>query len=300
MRAMPGKRVLLAAVAVLVVIGGGAAIAADRRKAQEPPPEPVRIRAALTQGRVDEVRRTVQVAMNNDGPAPITVEQVELLAPSFKGAGPVRVDAPLPVGGLRVDVPIPYGTGICTGDDLTPSSAASQVAFRVRTEDGRVRTVKVALAEHDQMLDQLLSLDCRQDYLDRRATFTFGPWRTLPKGKLGGTVVVKRADFAGTITLQEFAGSILLAVLPQPRGEQTPKPYGVLKPGVNELDIPVVVDGERCTPHVLAEIKKPYVFPAFVSLDGGEPLYTELKITDAERAAFKPVIDACAARAETS
>jgi hypothetical protein len=56
-----------------------------------------------------------------------------------------------------------------------------------------------------------------------------------------------------------------------------------------------VVDGERCTPHALAEIKKPYVFPAWLSLDGGPPLYTELKITDAERDAFKPVIDACAA-----
>jgi hypothetical protein len=107
--------------------------------------------------------------------------------------------------------------------------------------------------------------------------------------------VVRRTGFKGTVTLQEFTGSILLEVLPTPLREATPKPYAVLAPGRSEVSIPIVVDGERCTPHALAEIKKPYVFPAWVSLDGGPLLYTELKITDAERAAFKPVVDACAA-----
>src|SRR5690348_17732158 len=88
---------------------------------------PVKLRIELTQGRVDEVRHTVQISMHNEGPAKVTVERVELQAPSFKGVGPVAVDAPLPVGGLRVDVPVSYGTGICQGDELKPRSAASHV-----------------------------------------------------------------------------------------------------------------------------------------------------------------------------
>jgi hypothetical protein len=285
------KRVLLVVVALLAAAPTGCSAAPH-----EPPEQPVKMRVALTQGRVDEVRRTVQVAMNNDGPSRITVVRVEVLAPSFKGVGPVPVDAPLPVGGLRVDVPVPYGTGICDGVEIKPRSAASQVALGVRTEDGRIHDLRLPLPDPDPMLDKLLAIDCRQAYLDRQVTLTFGPWSRLPGGRVAGAVLVKRAGFHGTVTLQEFAGSILLQVRPTPLRERTPKPYGVLKPGVNELRIPIVVDGDRCTPHVLAEIKKPYVFPAFVVLDGGEPLYTELKVTDAERAAFAPVIEACAAR----
>jgi hypothetical protein len=289
------KRVLLVAAAVLIVVGG-AVVAGNTLVARQPAEQQVKMRVELNQGRVDEVRHTVQISLTNDGPAKITVERVELQAPSFKGVGPVQVDAPLPVGGLRVDVPVSYGTGVCGGDELKPRSAASHVAVKVRTEDGRIHDVRLPLADPDPMLDKLLAIDCQQDFLDRQATFTFGPWTRLPDGRIAGTVVIKRIGFKGTVTLREFAGSILLEVLPTPLGERTPKPYGVLKPGADELRIPIIVDGDRCTPHVLAEIKKPYVFPAFVSLDGGEPLYTELRITDAERAAFKPVIDACAAR----
>ncbi|WP_433048633.1 hypothetical protein [Dactylosporangium sp. CS-033363] len=254
-----------------------------------------KLRVELTQGRVDEVRHTVQISMHNDGPAKLVVQQVELKAPSFKGTEPVKADAWLPPGGLQVDVPVSYGTGICQGDDLKPHAAGSKVSLRILTEDNKTHNVDVPLADPNPMLDKLLGIDCQQAYLDRQATLTFGPWTHLPSGWVDGTVIVKRTGFKGTIELREFVGSILLEVLPTPLREQTPKPYGVLPPGTDELKIPIVVDGERCTPHALAEIKKPYVFPAWVSLDGGEPLYTELKITDAEIAAFKPVIDACAA-----
>ncbi|MFD0517163.1 hypothetical protein [Paractinoplanes durhamensis] len=291
------RRILLAAGAA-VILAGGVLLVVNRDTATEQPvkEQPVTMRVALTQSRVDEVRRTVAIAMNNDGPAPITVEQAELQAPSFTGVGPIRVDAPLPAGGLRVDVPVAFGTGICAGDELAPRSAASHVAMRVRTADGRVHDVRLALPEHDPILDKLLGLDCRQDYLDRQATFSFGPWTQRPGGRVAGSVVIKRVGFTGTITLREFAGSILLQVLPAPLGARTPKPYAVLRPGTDELTIPIVVDADRCTPHVLAEIKKPYVFPTYVSLDGGEVLYTELRISDADRAAFKPVVDACAKR----
>jgi hypothetical protein len=223
------------------------------------------------------------------------VSRVELDAPSFIGAETVTPNAWLPPGGLQVDVPLLYGRGVCAGDQLKPPAQASFVKLTVQTEDGRVQPVRLPLQYPNPMLDKLLGIDCQQAYLDRQATFTFGPWTHLPSGWVTGTVVVHRTGFKGTITLQEFVGSILLEVLPTPGREATPKPYAVLKPGQDEISIPIIVDGERCTPHSLGEIKKPYVFPAWASLDGGPLLYTELKITDREIAAFKPVIDACAA-----
>jgi hypothetical protein len=261
----------------------------------QPAPPQFKIRVELTQGRVDEVRHTVQISMHNDGPDKLVVEQVELQSPSFAGTEKVKADAWLPPGGLQVDIPVSYGKGVCAGDDLKPHAAPSFVALRVHTENGPATDVRLPVDSSAAMLDKLLGIDCQQAFLDRQATFTFGPWTHLPSGWVDGTVIVRRTGFQGTITLREFVGSILLEVLPTPLREATPKPYAVLNPGTNELSIPIVVDGERCTPHALAEIKKPYVFPAWVSLDGGDPLYTELKITDAEVAAFKPVIDACAA-----
>ncbi|WP_432828376.1 hypothetical protein [Dactylosporangium sp. CA-092794] len=294
----------LLGVALLVLISlGGAAVAGlgPDRAASPAAPAPaaddaIKMRVELTQGRVDEVRHTVQISMHNDGPAKLVVESLELQAPSFSGGqGRVRADAWLPPGGLQVDVPVSYGTGVCAGDAVNPRAKASFVAMSVRTDDGKVHDVRLPVADPNPMLDKLLAIDCLQAYLDHRATFTFGPWTHLPSGWVSGTVVIKRTGFAGTVTLQEFAGSIILEVVPTPLRLATPKPYAVLRPGQNELSIPIVVDGDRCTPHALAEIKKPYVFPTFVSFDGGPPLYTELKITDAEIAAFKPVIDACAA-----
>src|SRR5437870_3901317 len=123
------KRMLLVALAVLVALGGAALSgagprAADRRASgASPSPTPagtVKVRVEVTQGRVDEVRHTVQISMFNDGPQRLVVEQVELQAPSFTGAGPVKADAWLPPGGLQVDVPVSYGTGICSGDELKP------------------------------------------------------------------------------------------------------------------------------------------------------------------------------------
>ena len=43
-----------------------------------------------------------------------------------------------------------------------------------------------------------------------------------------------------------------------PDREKTPKPYAVLNPGQGEVSIPIVVDGERCTPHALADPPDPF------------------------------------------
>ncbi|MFD0585914.1 hypothetical protein [Dactylosporangium darangshiense] len=298
------RRMLLVALLVLVSLGGAALsgrghsprdAGAGADTGALPPGDAIKMRVEVTQGRVDEVRHSVQVSLHNDGPSKLVVSRVELQAPSFTGTETVTPNAWLPPGGLQVDVPLLYGTGVCTGDQVKPQAQASFVNLTVQTEDGRVQQVRLPLQYPNPMLDKLLGIDCLQAYLDQQATFTFGPWTHLPSGWVTGTVVVHRTGFKGTVTLQEFVGSILLEVLPTPGREATPKPYAVLKPGQDEVSIPIIVDGERCTPHSLGEIKKPYVFPAWVSLDGGPLLYTELKITDKEIAAFKPVIDACAA-----
>src|SRR3954447_14554896 len=152
------RRMLVVALLVLVSLGGAALSGHAPREAATPAADPIRVRVELTQGRVDEVRHTVQVSMHNDGPARLVVQQIELRAPSFKGAGPVKADAWLPTGGLQVDVPVSYGTGICTGDDLHPRAAPATVALRVQTGDGKVSDVQVPLAAPNPMLDKVLAI----------------------------------------------------------------------------------------------------------------------------------------------
>src|SRR4051812_43719749 len=131
------RRMLLVLVLLLGACGSGGG---------KPAAPQFKIRVELTQGRVDEVRHTVQISMHNDGPDKLVVERVELRSPSFSGAEPVTADAWLPVGGLQVDVPVSYGKGVCAGDDLQPHAAPSFVALRVHTDNGPATDVRLPVA----------------------------------------------------------------------------------------------------------------------------------------------------------
>ena len=72
------RRVLLVAVALVVVLGGTAVVIGKVRADRKTPEQPVTLRVKLTQDRFDEVRRTVDVAMNNGGPSEVTVQRIEL------------------------------------------------------------------------------------------------------------------------------------------------------------------------------------------------------------------------------
>jgi hypothetical protein len=259
------------AVAVRLASGGSAAADAASLK----------LRVTAEQWRQHEVARQVAIALYNDGPVPVRVSRLELVAPSFDGLAAVAVDALLPPGGLRVDVPISYGIGRCDGVNTTPSAEPSTVLVEATPAGGRARTLTLRLAQPNPMLDKLLRNDCEQARLRRAvATVHFGGWRADAAG-LRGTVVVERGAEDTPVTLQDLTGSIMYSLDPDPAGR--PRPLGTLAAGQRRLVVPVTARPGRCDQHALAEIKKPFVFPAWITLGDGERRYTEIAVSDPDR-----------------
>ncbi len=276
-----------AVAAAAVAVGAVAAL----RERSEPAGAGLALRVSVEQYRTDEVARTVEVAFHNDGPLPVRVSRVDLELPSFEGTGPVTVDALLPPNGLRVDVPVPFGTGRCDGVHTSPRAAASTVVADVAPEGGQARSLRLALADPNPMLDKLLHLDCEAARLHRAASIHFGDWTAYPGG-LHGNLVVDRGEEDTAVRVDDLTGSIMYTI-----DAPGPRPLGTLAPGQRRLAIPVTATPGRCDQHALAEIKKPFVFPAWVTLsqrgsgDGEmEQLYTEIVVSDADRNALDTML----------
>jgi hypothetical protein len=91
-------------------------------------------------------------------------------------------------------------------------------------------------------------------------------------------VVVERGAEDIAVTIQDLTGSVMYAIT-----TAGPRPLGTLAPGQRRLAIPVTATPGRCDPHAVAEIKKPFVFPAWAKLGDGEKLYTEIVVSDADK-----------------
>ena len=63
-----------------------------------------------------------------------------------------------------------------------------------------------------------------------------------------------------------------------------------LTPGQSVLTVPIEIAPATCASHVIAETKKPFTFPLWLSLDGAEPLYSEIPTSDAQRAPLYGVL----------
>lgn len=264
-----------AAAVVLALLTGYAvrlAVAGDGRAAPPPPPK---LRVTAEQWRTDEVARNVAVALHNDDAVPIRVSRVELVLPSFTGAGALATEALLPVGGLRVDVPVPYGTGTaCAGDQ--PVSAPSQVIVDAAPEGGPTSRVTLDFPYPDALLDRLLRLDCLAARAARSVSLTFGPWTPTAAGALRGALVVTRAPGAdpAAVTIADLGGNVLYDL--QPGG------LGDLPAGAPRATFPLLADVVDCDPHAVAEVKKPDEFPVRLIL-GGDDVPTRVTVGEGDK-----------------
>ncbi|GIJ03191.1 hypothetical protein Sya03_25430 [Spirilliplanes yamanashiensis] len=241
----------------------------------EPAPPAPKLHATAEQWRTDEVARNLAVALHNDDTVPLRVTRVQLVLPSFTGAGVVDKEALLPVGGLRVDVPVPYGTGTaCAGE--SPAAAPSQAIVDVAREGGPTRRVTLDLPHPSERLDRLLRQDCLAARAARSVALTFGPWTSTPDGALRGSLVVTRASGAGPdpVTVAELGGNVLYTLRPDRLGD--------LAAGAPTVAFGLRADALDCDPHAVAEVKKPYEFPVRLVL-GGEDVPTQVTVTENDK-----------------
>ncbi|GAB7047116.1 hypothetical protein [Catenuloplanes indicus] len=252
----------------VVVLGAAAACAAAPSDVPEVP-----LSAELVQHRTDQVARTVKIQLSNRGDAPVQVVRAELRSPSFTGAGPIDTDTLVLTGDVRTDIRIGYGRGVCTGPARTLTAEPATAVLGVRNGDG-VREVALPLPHPSELLTSLLRADCEQAEVARVATATLTGLAERPDGALDATVRLTRTGGTEPVRMTEIRGSVLYTLTAAP-GTHT------LAAGAATLDVPLTIDANRCDPHALGEVKKPYEFPVWLAVGDAPAVYTLIEVPPA-------------------
>jgi hypothetical protein len=263
----------------------------EQQASEEPTVEDVRLAATLKQYRADQARRVVQVGVANEGTEPVRIEQLRLDARGFAPIDPTPKDTELEPG-RRVDLPITFGEARC-GDGPPYSAGAATVPMRVAVGDGPAQDVRLELEAPNELLDRLLSAECEQRALAEAMSIEFGPsWEldtTEGQERLRGSVVLRRLSSTEPLAVSQIAGSVILGIQPVP---PRPAPLLALDPAATSAELPVEIVASRCDPHALSDSKRTFVFPTWVTVDGGPEQYTTIALSDDGRQRMDELITA--------
>jgi hypothetical protein len=234
------------------------------------------IEAEAVRLRTDEaVGGQVQVRITATGKEPFTVTSVALDSPGF-APEPARDASAEFEPGRTIDLPVRYGSPRC---DTAAEPAAARLTL-VRP-DGTTEVVRAPLAA--EIMTRIHEEECA----------------ALALLEVVGVEVVAAADTAGSVTaelrLARRAGSEPVTV------ERIARSVLV---DVAAPDLPVAMDGDEdrlstpveftpatCEAHVLAETKKPYVFPVEVRVGNGEGVVVDLPVDADLRARLAALVD---------
>ncbi|MDR7277923.1 hypothetical protein [Catenuloplanes atrovinosus] len=276
-------RAVLIGVASLVAIASASVVVAAVVTRRPPVP----LGADLVQYRTDQALRTVKIQLSNRGDAPVQVVRAELWSRSFAGTGPIDTDTLVRTGDVRTDIRVGYGHGVCTGPAATLTAEPATAVLGVRDGDG-TREVALPLPYPSELLTSLLRADCEQAEVARVATATLAGLRARPDGALDAVVRLTRTGGTAPVTMTEVRGSVLYTLTPASSARTLAATQGA-------VDLPVTIDSNRCDPHAVGEVKKPYEFPAWLAVGDAPPVYTLIDVPAGARATlFGFVRERCA------
>ena len=234
------------------------------------------IEAEAVRLRTDEaVGGRIQVRITATGDEPFEVTAVALDSPGF---------APLPATPLRaefapgrvIDLPTPYGEPRC---DAAPEPAAARLTLT--RPDGRVEDLRVPLSA--EVLGRIHRRECAVRAVGEVVDIAVAGLREQGDA-VTGELVLTRVGAGERVTAERLSRSVLLDVA----AEGLPIE---LDPGERTASVPVRFTPATCDPHVLAETKKPYVFPVVVTVGQGEEVPVDLPLDAAARDLLAALVD---------
>jgi len=233
-----------------------------------------------------------QTRITNTGSDPFRVLAVSLDSPGFERlpfAGRPADYNP----GATIDLPTEYGPALCgEGVGVDPVFSALQVQWA----DGRLEDVRVPLEAPDDIIDRIHDEQCHALALAAAvgvALGGFSPAELDGRAALQADITLTRGENTEEIALTELRGSVVFDVSFAEGSEPAP----AMAADQRELVVPVVVrmTGRGCDAHVLGETKQPFLFPYFLSFDGGQPQYGILDVSPEQRDALWSYVEvACA------
>ncbi|SDR11720.1 hypothetical protein [Thermostaphylospora chromogena] len=255
--------------------------------AAAPSAPPHHLTARLEQARIDETRNVLSIAVTNPGPTTPHIHRLQLVAPPLETLAPTTVDTTIPLT-PRIDLRVPYGPARCDGRTIPRARPAHAVAW-IR-HNGTTTPVRLPLPHPDPLLQRIVTGQCGQAIVSAAADVAFASrWTSTTRDghpALHGHIRIRRKRPGPTVTLHDIRGSVILQLRPRVTGT----PVATLRPQDDRLRIPVRIIATRCDAHALAESKKTFVLPYWVSIDGGRPHYLEFTVSPALRTRLQSLI----------
>jgi hypothetical protein len=234
------------------------------------------IEAEAVRQRTDEaIGGQVQVRITATGDEPFTVTSVALDSPGFEPVAPRGTSTEFAPGRV-IDLPVKYGEPRC---DVAAEPATARLT--VVRPGGRAEDVVAPLAAeimtriHDEECAVLALLEVVSVEVVGLAD---------EEEAVTGQIRVARRDGDDVVSVERVGRSVLIEV------EAPDLPTSLADDEV-ELSIPVVFTSASCEPHVLAETKKPYVFPFEVAVGDDERVVMDLPVDDDLRAHLVGLVD---------
>ncbi len=306
--AMAPRRVALFAV-VLVALGVGVAALAGGLQPDEgltpqtsspktavadAPPSDAGLVAEVEKPRYLATRPMLQVIRRNAGTSPAQVERLQLVTPGFAPRTPTVRDATLPPG-RRVDIPIAYGRARCDA-----SAAASPdeplIMVQVRGEESEVRELRVPLPQPNETLDRLQDIACRQRAVRQGLDLGFGgPWtagEAAGDATVRGSLVIRRRGSDEPVTVGAVGSNVNFTLR---AAAEPPAPLVRMDPATRSARVPVEITASRCDAHAMADSKKMFLFPVWVTLGDDPEQYLEISPEGRGRRMLEELIQACVA-----
>lgn len=219
----------------------------------------------------------VQVRLTNTGDVPFGVAAVALRSAAFADQ-PLRPQTATYRPGQTIDLPVPFGAVDCTAA-VAPVAAEVQLSH----DGGPAETVLVPLS--GDAMETVYAEECAvQRVLDHVSIAVTG--FTDDGDAVAGDVVLTRVPGSADVDVEVLA--LGRSVLLDPVTEH-PLPT-TLAAGEDELVLPLTVAPASCDPHVLAETKKPFVFPLRVQV-AGESAPVDLPLDEEQRAGLQALVD---------
>jgi hypothetical protein len=232
------------------------------------------IEAEIVRLRTDEaIGGQVQVRLTDTGDTPFTVTSVALRSPGFAPVPPTAITAEYAPGRV-IDLPVPFGDAVC---DAFPVPASAELT--VTRPDGSVEPLEVPAEA------EVLELVHAQECAVLAVTAVVGITVTDLEDDadaLTGSLTLTRREGAEPVTATRLGRSVLV--------EPTADLPLELDADTDADSVPVSFTPASCDPHVLAETKKPYVFPLAVTVGDDDEVAVNLPIDETLRARLTALV----------
>jgi len=209
----------------------------------------------------------------------------------YDGGPPVAKDSPIPAG-LGVNLPWEYGEVGCP-DDGAPTPGKAVVGLRLHVGDQEPVNLQLRATDPDDLVHRIAERACTVRRIGQEIDLRLGDdWRL---DRVGGEKVLHgilearlRVDEPRDIT--QLAGAIMYGFRPDDTDGPVPDPLASLEHEGDTAEIRVLLDADRCDPHVKGEIKKPYEFLVWVGPPGDdEPVAVTPEVGDDTKLALRQV-----------